>query len=340
MIVFAVESSCDETSVCILNEEKQILSHIIYSQAEHKKFGGVIPELASRSHLQILQKITKESLYESKLNIEDIDFFCATCGPGLIGGLLVGSTFTKSLSLGAGKPFFPINHLEGHILSPTFNNNMEFPYLCFLLTGGHTQIYLVKSISNYTLLGETMDDAVGEAFDKVAKLLNLSYPGGPEIEKKATYGDVNAYNLPHPLENNKDLNFSFSGIKTAINLIVKKEEKINEQFIQNMSASFQNKVADIFDKKLHLSMEYLKKLDIKISQLSLVGGVASNNFIYKKLKNTASNYDCAVNMPLNYMLSDNAAMIGWAFIKKYKNGFESDLLFKPNPRLSININQL
>ena len=187
MIVFAVESSCDETSVCILSEEKEILSHIIYSQAEHRKFGGVIPELASRSHLQILQTITRKSLHESKLSIEDIDFFCATCGPGLIGGLLVGSTFAKSLSLGAGKPFFPINHLEGHILSPTFNNSMEFPYLCFLLTGGHTQIYLVKSISDYTLLGETLDDAVGEAFDKVAKLLNLPYPGGPDIEKKAAY---------------------------------------------------------------------------------------------------------------------------------------------------------
>jgi len=337
MIVFSVESSCDETSVCILNEDKKIFSHIVYSQKEHQKHGGVIPELASRSHLQILQKITKESLYQSKLNINEIDVFCATCGPGLIGGLLVGSTFVKSLSIGTNKPFFPINHLEGHILSSTFNNNMEYPNLCFLLTGGHTQIYLVNSINNYTLLGETLDDAVGEAFDKVAKLLNLPYPGGPQIERKAKNGNVLAYDLPHPLKNNKDLNFSFSGIKTAISLIVKKEKNINDIFVQNMSASFQNKVTDIFDNKLKLTMNHLKKSKIKISNISLVGGVASNNYIYDRIKKTALEYNCSITMPPRYMLSDNAAMIAWACIKKYKNGFKPDLLFKPEPRLTVNL---
>ena len=338
MIVFSIESSCDETSVCILNDKGQILNHIVYSQTEHQKFGGVIPELASRAHLQILQKITKKSILEARINIKDIDIFCSTCGPGLIGGLLVGSTFAKAMSIGVQKPFFPINHLEGHILSPTFNNNMKFPYLCFLLTGGHTQIYLVKSIGNYTLLGETLDDALGEAFDKVAKLLKLPYPGGPEIEKNARGGDIFLHNLPHPLEKNKNLNFSFSGIKTAVNLIVKNEKKIKETFIKNMSASFQNKVADILDNKFKLTMEYLNKSNIKISQLSLVGGVASNKFIYRKIKDTAKNYQCNIKMPPEYMLSDNAAMIGWACVKKYKNGFKPDLLFKPNPRLSINSN--
>ena len=183
MLVFAVETSCDETSVCILNDSKKILSHIIYSQEEHRKFGGVIPEIASRAHLQILQKISIKALNEAKISISEIDVFCSTCGPGLIGGLLVGSIFTKALAIGAKKPFVPINHLEGHLLSPTYNNKVNFPYLCFLLTGGHTQIYIVNSINDYTLLGETLDDAIGEAFDKIAKLIGLKYPGGPEIEK-------------------------------------------------------------------------------------------------------------------------------------------------------------
>ena len=209
MLVFAVETSCDETSVCILDKSKTILSHIVYSQKDHKIFGGVIPELASRAHLQILQKISKDALNEAKKEISDIDLFCATCGPGLIGGLLVGSTFTKSLALGTKKPFIPINHLEGHILSSTFNNKVEYPHVSFVLTGGHTQIYLINGINDYILLGETLDDAIGEAFDKVGKLLGLPYPGGPEIEKMAIGGDSNKFSLPHPLEKQKVLNFSF-----------------------------------------------------------------------------------------------------------------------------------
>ena len=335
MNVFAVETSCDETSVCILNDKKKILSHIIFSQAEHKKHGGVVPELASRSHLTILQKITSQALREAGLDIEEIDIFCATCGPGLIGGLLVGATFTKSMALGANKPFMAINHLEGHILSTSFNNKIEYPHICFLLTGGHTQIYLINSIGNYELLGETLDDAVGEAFDKVAKLLKLSYPGGPIIEKEAKKGNVSAYDLPHPLKKNKNLNFSFSGIKTAVNLIVKKEKTINEAFIKNISASFQDKIAFILEEKLKLTMQLLINKNINISQISLVGGVAANKYIYKRLKNIVKDYNCSLILPKSYMLSDNAAMIGWACIKRFSKDFSSDIMFKPNPRLII-----
>ena len=255
MIIFAVETSCDETSVCILTKNKEILSHIIYTQGEHQKHGGVIPELASRSHLQILQKITKDALFESKLDISEIDIFSATCGPGLIGGLLVGSTFTKSLAIGLNKPFIPINHLEGHLLSTTFNNEIKYPFLSFLLTGGHTQIYLINSIDNYVLLGETLDDAIGEAFDKVAKLLSMPYPGGPEIEKIALEGNPFSFNLPEPLQKTKNLNFSFSGIKTAINLIVKKQKKIDKKFIADLSASFQYTLSKILNNKINRSFD-------------------------------------------------------------------------------------
>ncbi|MDC0226841.1 tRNA (adenosine(37)-N6)-threonylcarbamoyltransferase complex transferase subunit TsaD [Alphaproteobacteria bacterium] len=338
MIVFAVETSCDETSICIMNSDKKIYSHIVYSQKEHSKFGGVIPELASRSHLQILQKISREALSESKLRINDIDIFCATCGPGLIGGLIVGSVFSKSLAIGCKKPFVPINHLEGHVLSSTFNNKILFPYICFLLTGGHTQIYLVHSINNYELLGETLDDAIGEAFDKTAKLLNLAYPGGPEIEKKAIKGSNYAYKLPEPLSKNKDLNFSFSGIKTAVNLYVKKERKKN--ISNDMAASFQYTVTNVLEKKLLLTIKLLQDKKIKFTDVCLVGGVAANKYIFNRLEDVVKKKFLKLNLPPKDMLSDNAAMIGWACLQKYSIRPISDYYFKENPRLKIYKNNI
>ena len=335
MLVFAVETSCDETSVCILNHDKKILSHIVFSQKEHIKFGGVVPELASRAHLQILQHISQEAFNKSKIDIEDIDVFCATCGPGLIGGLLVGSTFAKSLAFGSSKAFVPINHLEGHLLSPTFNNNIVFPCISFLLTGGHTQIYLINSVGNYELLGETLDDALGETFDKVAKLIGLSYPGGPEIEKKAKNGNARTFNLPNPLEKKRDLNFSFSGMKTAINLIVKKHNFADQKFQENLSASFQEKVVSILESKLALTIKHLNNRKINISQICLVGGVASNKYICEKIKRVAHNHKCSVVLPQKDMLSDNAAMIAWACLQKYLKDPISNLHFKASSRLKI-----
>ena len=336
MIVFAVESSCDETSVAIVKNNKEILSHIVFNQRMHKKFGGVVPELASRAHLQILQSIAPEALKEAKISLNEIDLFCSTCGPGLIGGLLVGSTFTKALAIGSKKPFFPINHLEGHLLSPSFNNKNIFPCLSFLLTGGHTQIYFVKSVNNYELIGETKDDAIGESFDKVAKLMNLNYPGGPEIEKWAKNGNMEFFKLPHPLIKKKDLNFSFSGIKTAVSLIVKKKEKIDNIFKKNMSASFQKTIIEILQNKLELSLNSLVKKNKKIKTISLVGGVASNNAIQSCFVEIAKKYNCRLIYPPKNMFSDNAAMIAWACIQKFKRSKKSNLNFVPNPRLSVN----
>ena len=335
MLVFSVETSCDETSVCIINDKKTILSHIIYSQEEHNKFGGVIPELASRAHLEILQKISKQSLKEAKISLREIDVYCATCGPGLIGGLLVGSIFTKALAIGNKKPFVPINHLEAHLLSSSFNNEVDDPHLSFLLTGGHTQIYLVKNVEKYNLLGETLDDAIGEAFDKVSKLLGMNYPGGPEIENAAKNGDDMAFDLPHPLKNSKELNFSFSGIKTAISLIVKNKKIIDEELKSNISASFQNIVSDILIKKFNMTLKYLKNQNVNIAQLSLVGGVAANKFIYNKLEKECLKNNIEIILPPKNMLSDNAAMIGWACIKKLYNNNINDLYFKENPRLTL-----
>ena len=331
MLVFSVETSCDETSVCIMKEDKTILSHIVYSQSIHTKHGGVVPELASRAHLEILQKITKESLIEAGVKLKDINMYSATCGPGLIGGLLIGSIFAKSLSIGNGKPFIPINHLEAHVLSSFYNNKIKFPHICLLITGGHTQIYFLENYKKITLIGETIDDALGEAFDKIAKILGLSYPGGPEIEKKALEGNENSFKLPQPLINKDNFNFSFSGLKTSVNLITKKNI-VDEAFIKDMSASFQKCVGEILTFKLNKVIKKLYKNNKNLS-VSVVGGVANNDYLKKCFKIIEEKETVEFLYPPKYMMNDNAAMIAWATILKYKNTHNLD--FKPSPRLVI-----
>ena len=335
MLIFAIETSCDDTSVCIMGDDKNILSHITHSQKEHANFGGIVPEIASRSHLTILQKISKIALLEAKIKYNDIDYFCATCGPGLIGSLLVGTTFCKSLSIGAKRPFYPINHLEGHLLSTSYNNNINYPHLTILLTGGHTQIYLIHKVGDYEMLGETLDDAIGEAFDKVGKLIGLDFPGGPQIEKKALLGKENQFNLPHPLFREQNLNFSFSGIKNFVNQLVKKNSPISEKFIRDLSASFQKKMVEIIEHKIQICLKQLKTRKINISQISIVGGVSANKYINDNLSKTLKKEKISLLKPTKNMTGDNAAMIAWACKKKIKI-IKPDLFFKPNPRLELN----
>tara|TARA_B100002052_G_C15790601_1_gene556120 strand:+ start:159 stop:1160 length:1002 start_codon:yes stop_codon:yes gene_type:complete len=332
MLVFAVETSCDETSICLMQDCK-IIEHIIFSQEIHNKHGGVVPELASRNHLEKLQEMTNNMFQKPNIKPEDIDVFCATCGPGLIGSLLVGSTFAKSLSLNFNKPFVPVNHLEGHVLSTSFNNSINYPHIVLLLTGGHTQIYLMKSDKDIELLGESLDDAIGEAFDKTAKLLGLSYPGGAEIEKRAELGDENYFKLPKPLAGKKDFNFSFSGIKTFINLLTKKN-KINENFINHISASFQKTVSEIIIEKLETCFEILGQRNVDIKSVSIVGGVANNNYIRNKLEKLFDNRKIKLYYPIKEMMGDNAAMIAWACTKNF-NEKKINIFFRPDPRLKI-----
>ena len=334
-MIFAIETSCDETSTAILDFNGKLLSHIIVNQQNHYKFGGVVPELASRAHLQILQTIIPQTFDKAKIGINDISLFCATCGPGLIGGLLVGSTMAKSMAIASDKPFYPINHLEGHLLSPLINNKINFPFLSLLLTGGHTQIYLVKGFDNYILLGETVDDAVGESFDKVAKLLGLGFPGGSKIENIALKGDINAFELPHPLEHEKSLNFSFSGIKTAVNLLIKKQTQITTKIKNDIAASFQNKIIEILKKRTTLALQVLKKEGYDIKNITVVGGVAANKKINKSLAGLSQNYNCRLTTPVLELCGDNAAMIAWACLQRYNIGIQPDLNFKANPRLKL-----
>ena len=332
MLVFSIETSCDETSVCIMDDNKKIYSHIVFSQEIHSKFGGVVPELASRAHLEILQKITLKALKESGKKISEIDVFAATSGPGLIGPLLIGSTFAKSLSIGCRKPFMPINHIKSHVLSPTFNNHITYPHLSVLLTGGHTQIYLLKDNKKIEMLGESIDDALGETFDKVAKLLKLKYPGGPEVETCAINGDELSFNLPTPLLKEGSLDMSFSGLKTAVNLIIKKNI-LSDIFIANICASFQLCISKILLNKVYEAIKKLKKESTYISSISIVGGVANNKYIINKFNNFAENKNLKIFLPLKEMMSDNAAMIAWTCINQEPH--KEDILFKPNPRLMI-----
>tara|TARA_B100001057_G_C22773440_1_gene920607 strand:- start:542 stop:1552 length:1011 start_codon:yes stop_codon:yes gene_type:complete len=332
MLVFATETSCDETSICLM-EDKNIIEHITFSQEIHKKHGGVVPELASRSHLEKIQTMTNHLFKTKKIEPNKIDVFAATCGPGLIGSLLVGSTFTKSLAISFQKPFIPINHLEGHILSTSFNNNIKFPSLVLLLTGGHTQVYIMRDENNIELLGQSVDDAIGEAFDKTAKLIGLSYPGGAEIEKEALGGDENRFILPKPLVKEKNFNFSFSGIKTHINLLTKKNE-IDKNFIKDLSASFQKNITELLIEKLERGLERLILDKKNVKSISVVGGVSKNKYIKNKMENFFIKKNIEIYYPLKEMMIDNAAMIAWACMKFYSKE-RNDLFFNPEPRLSV-----
>ncbi len=332
MLVFATETSCDETSICLM-ENNSIVEHITFSQEIHKLHGGVVPELASRSHLEKIQMITNDLFDNKKIDPKKIDVFTATCGPGLIGSLLVGSTFTKSLAISFNKPFIPTNHLEGHILSTSFNNDIKFPNLILLLTGGHTQVYLMKSANEIELLGQSVDDAIGEAFDKTAKLIGLSYPGGSEIEKLALKGNEDKFVLPKPLVKEKNFNFSFSGIKTNINLLTKKN-KIDKKFVEDLSASFQKNITKILIEKLERGIKRLSSENKKIRSISVVGGVSNNKYIRNKIENFFVEKNIEIYYPIKEMMGDNAAMIAWACMKFYKKE-RIDLFFKPMPRLGV-----
>jgi len=332
MLVFATETSCDETSICLM-KNSSIVEHATFSQEIHKIHGGVVPELASRSHLEKIQIMANELIFKENIDPNKIDVFAATCGPGLIGSLLVGSTFTKSLAISFQKPFIPINHLEGHILSTSFNNDIKFPSLVLLLTGGHTQVYLMKSGNEIELLGESVDDAIGEAFDKTAKLIGLSYPGGREIEQQALDGNEDAFVLPKPLIKEKNFNFSFSGIKTHINLLTKKN-KIDKKFIKDLSASFQKNITEVLIEKLERGLERLSSENKKIKSISVVGGVSNNKYIRSKIENFFIKKNIEIYYPIKEMMGDNAAMIAWACMKFY-NKDRNNLFFKPMPRLEV-----
>lgn len=335
-MIFAIETSCDETSSSIIDFEGKILSHIVTNQEEHQKFGGVVPEIASRAHLQILQQIIPKTFAEAEVSRSSINIYCATCGPGLIGGLLVGSTVAKTMAIASNKPFYPINHLEGHALSVQIHDNVSFPFILLLITGGHSQLYIVNKIGSYELLGTTIDDSVGECFDKVAKMLGMKYPGGKHIENKALRGNKNEFDLPKPLINRKDFNFSFSGLKTAVKLEVNKFNKLNNNQVENLCASFQQTIVDILVSKTEMAINYAKNKIPNINNVVVAGGVAANKSIKDSLQILCQKNNLKLFFPPLSLCGDNAAMIAWACLQRYKLGYQGNINFKPIPRWSLN----
>ena len=338
-VILGIETSCDETSVSIVTEDAQgspkILSNIISSQVDvHKEFGGVVPELAARSHIEKIDLITKKALYESKINLNQIDAIAATAGPGLIVCLNVGLSFGKGLSKSLNKPFIAVNHLEGHAISPMLNSSIKFPYLLLLISGGHTQFLAVQKLGKYKRLGTTIDDALGEAFDKTAKLIGIEFPGGPEIENFAKKGDKHKYSLPKPIINKGGCNLSFAGLKTAILKISKNLNTKKEKY--DLAASFQYTIEEILKKKTQMAFKEFKKISKKeINTFVVAGGVAANQNIRLTLKNLCDSNKFDAIFPDKELCGDNAAMIALVGLKKFQSKKFNKIDFKANPRWQL-----
>ena len=338
-----IETSCDETAAAVIRENDNgtadILSNVVSSQIEeHKKFGGVVPELAARAHLENIEYIIDTAFKESKISIEEVDGVAATAGPGLIVCLTVGLNIGKSIAAFSNKPFIGVNHLEGHALSPGLQKKMQFPYLLLLISGGHTQFLIVKNINEYEQLGTTIDDALGEAFDKTAKMLGLGYPGGPSVEKFAKLGDKNFFKLPEPIINKAGCNLSFAGLKTAV---LRESKKIHgvDKLKYNLAASFQNTINKILYKKTKVAVEMFKEKTKKEKfQLIIAGGVAANETIRKNLSTLSNEINFETIYPDLKFCGDNAAMIAWAGIQRFKKNMIDDVNISARSRWPLDKN--
>ena len=332
-----IETSCDETAASIVQQNwdgnAKILSNIVSSQFKiHKKFGGIVPELAARSHAENIDRIIKEAFNKSNLNLSSIDGIAATAGPGLIVCLNVGLNIAKSIACFSNKPFVAVNHLEGHALSAELENKVKYPFLLLLISGGHSQYLIVNDVGNYRQLGTTIDDALGEAFDKTAKMLNLDYPGGPNLEKLALKGDENFFKLPQPIINRAGCNLSFAGLKTAVMYEAKKIRN-NNQLKFNLAASFQNTVNSILKKKTQEAMtQFKKKTKKKMANFVVAGGVAANKTIRKGLIKLSKKNNFIPLFPNPKFCGDNAAMIAWAGVKRFKMKLTNNLDFNAKSR--------
>ncbi|MEZ4287122.1 MAG: tRNA (adenosine(37)-N6)-threonylcarbamoyltransferase complex transferase subunit TsaD [Polyangiales bacterium] len=324
--VLGIESSCDETAAAIVRQDGRVLSNIVASQVKlHEPYGGVVPELASRAHMQQIVPVVKAAVDAFQSGWSGIDAIAVTHGPGLVGSLLVGVQFAKALAWSRALPWIGVDHLEGHLLSPFLLTDDDrdpptFPYIALLVSGGHTALYLVQSVDDVEQLGQTRDDAVGEAYDKVAKLLGLGYPGGPIVDRLAALGDPEAVQLPRPMASTKHLEFSFSGIKTAVARYVETHPKLDERAIQDLCASFQSTVVDVLVRKSIAACE-----QTGTRRLVITGGVAANSELRHRAVERCKALGIAVHLPSRKLCTDNAAMIAYAGAVHLVKGESSDL---------------
>tara|TARA_B100001057_G_scaffold380247_1_gene385866 strand:- start:3514 stop:4587 length:1074 start_codon:yes stop_codon:yes gene_type:complete len=338
-LILGIESSCDETAASIISENDKgnplILSNIVSSQVDvHKEFGGVVPELAARSHIEKIDFIVQKAIDDSGIKVEEIDAVAATAGPGLVVCLSVGLSFGKAFAASLNKPFIAVNHLEGHALSPKLNSELDYPYLLLLISGGHSQYLSVNNLSNYIRLGTTIDDAIGEAFDKTAKLLGIEFPGGPQIEVLAKKGDPNKFDLPKPIFNKGGCNLSFAGLKTAILKITKQIKTDQEKF--DLAASFQKTIIEILYKKTKIAFsEFEKKFHPKEKKFVVAGGVAANKNIRSMLTNLCKEESYQSIFPPTELCGDNAAMIAMVGLEKFKLKQFDNLDYPAKPRWQL-----
>jgi N6-L-threonylcarbamoyladenine synthase len=332
MNILGIESSCDETSVAVI-ANGTLTANLISSQDFHTKYGGVVPELSSRAHLQIVIPLVRDALKKSGLQLQDIDVICATAGPGLIGALLVGLTFAKGLSFSLKKPFVAVNHIEGHLYSGfLMEEKPEFPFLGIVVSGGHTLLLLVESFTKIKKLGSTVDDAAGEAFDKVAKMLGLGYPGGPNIQKAAAQGDPDK--IKFPIADLKDpYNFSFSGLKTSVLRHIQnnfgESKNIPVQDINDIAASFQKAVVKALSRNVERALN-----NYDVNSITLAGGVAANKAIRLEMSKLAAKFNMKIVIPSMEFCGDNAAMIAYRGMKLFETGYTSGLNYSPFPGLA------
>ena len=321
-IILGIESSCDETAIAIIKENEhgvpKILSSIVSSQMDiHKEFGGVVPELAARSHIEKIDLIAKKAINESGIKLKDIDAVAATAGPGLIVCLSVGLSFGKAIALSMDKPFIAVNHLEGHALSPKLNSKINYPYLLLLISGGHSQFLSVEGLGKYKRLGTTIDDAVGEAFDKTAKMIGIEFPGGPKIEEYAKKGNPNKFKLPKPIINKGGCNLSFAGLKTAVLKVAVNLKTEQEKF--DLAASFQKTIEEILYEKSKIAFYEFRKINKNDKNFFVIaGGVASNKKIREVLTNLSLKENFQPIFPPIKLCTDNAAMIAMVGLEKFK----------------------
>ena len=326
-LVLALETSCDETAIAILREGELLASEVVSQIAEHGKFGGIVPEVASRNHLVHAPRLLERALRDAKISIGEVDAFAATSGPGLASSLMIGASIAKGLAIGFEKPYLAINHLEGHLLSPFFGESDVRSNISLVVSGGHTITVAVRGAGDYQIIGHTVDDAAGEAFDKTARLLGLGYPGGPEIEKQATNGDPNRFDLPRSMPASE--NFSFSGLKTAVRYLL---PKLTGDYLADICASVQAAIVDVLVSK---TIDAAKKRDVDLVTMS--GGVSCNEILRKQMAAACKRHGFELKLAEPQLCTDNAAMIAFAALLKLQDGLSSNVTEEIDPNLALAI---
>jgi len=337
MIVLGIETTCDETAAAVVERQAdgrgRILSNVVLSQIdEHAAFGGVVPEIAARAHVEVLDGIVAEAMEQAGVALNRIDGIAAAAGPGLIGGVIVGLTTAKAIAMVAGKPLIAVNHLEAHALTARLTDATPFPYCLFLASGGHTQILAVRGVGDYVRLATTMDDAIGEAFDKTAKLLGLGYPGGPHVEKEAARGNPTRFALPRPMQHRKEPDFSLSGLKTALRLEAEAIAPLSDEDVSDLCASFQAAVVDVVYDRLRAGLRIFRAQYGTPNALVVAGGVAANQAIRDVLLKLATEEKIPLVAPPPDLCTDNGAMIAWAGAERLALGMVDTLDVAPKAR--------